>query len=299
MRHSKTSFTVVVPTCNRPQALARCLRGIGAEADVIVSDDSPGNETRDVVARDFPGMRWTQGPRRGPAANRNHGAAFATGEWVVFLDDDVEPQPGWFAALVSAADDTLDVVEGKTTCPAKRDHPLEEYVENIEGGNFWSCNLAMRRAVFEELGGFDEDFTEAAGEDMEMAWRIRQRRLRTAFAPGMEVVHPVRRASLRQLLRRTLMYRWMPLYRLKTGDALPLGSSAWRVATSLGWREIVGMLRLTAQLFTRPGAQPLTRVFNVAWRWLTLPLVLPWQLVWELHFRARLAGRAARNPDSR
>ena len=68
-------FSVIIPTCHRPELLAQCLRRLAdSEAEIIVTDDSRDDATRVLVERDFPRAHWTAGPRRGPAANRNHGA---------------------------------------------------------------------------------------------------------------------------------------------------------------------------------------------------------------------------------
>jgi GT2 family glycosyltransferase len=293
-------ISVIVPTHERPDQLAHCLDLVARQAvapdsvEVIVTDDSRDSRTRDLIAEKYPRFTWVAGPRRGPAANRNSGAHGAKGEWLVFVDDDCEPQPGWLAALIAATSDH-DVVEGRTLAPGATDSPFEEHVENPSGDNFWSCNLAVRRSVFEELGGFDEDFLEAGGEDMEFAWRIRQLKLRTVFAPEAEVIHPVRRISWPQLWRRTLMIRWMLLYRLKTGDAQPLDASALRVSVALLVREVTESLRVVAQLFTRPDPQrPRTQCFHALKRILTFPVVLPWLFVWEFRFRRQLAARMKR-----
>lgn len=260
------SFTVVIPTCNRPAMLATCLGALPPGASVIVSDDSA-----------TPDARWLAGPRRGPAANRNHGARAATSEWLAFLDDDCEPQPGWLAALAAAADGA-DVIEGRTLTPGGTDSPFEEHVENLHGGSLWSCNLAVRRDVFERLGGFDEDFAEAGGEDMEFAWRVRRAGLRVRFAPEALVHHPPRRIGWRGLWRRTWMIRWMAVYRLKVGEASPPLASCVR--------ECMGLLRSTAHLVTRPEPHRWRRrIFTVAWRWFTFPLVLPYILYWERRCR--------------
>ncbi len=273
------SFTVVIPACARPGQLARCLRSLPSDAVVIVSDDSRDDAVKQMLARDFPNVRWLRGPRRGPAANRNHGATAASGEWIAFMDDDCEPQPGWLAALVVASTGA-DVIEGRTVAPGATDSPFEEHVENPSGDLFWSCNLAVRRDAFTQLGGFDEDFTEAGGEDMEFGWRIRHSKLRARFAPAALVHHPPRRIGWRGLWRRTWMIRWMPLYRRRTGQATSLVGSAVR--------EVADLLRITLHLFTHsePGRWR-RRVFAVVWRWLTFPAVFPWLLYWELRFRKK------------
>lgn len=270
-------FSVVIPTCDRPETLAQCLRCLaGAEAEIIVTDDSNSEATHTLVECEFPAARWIRGPQRGPAANRNCGARAATGDWLAFVDDDCEPQPGWIEALRRSAMDA-EVVEGRTLAPGATDSPLEEHVENLHGGVLWSCNLALRREVFERLGGFDEDFREAAGEDMEFAWRIARAGVRVRFAADALVHHPPRRVGWRGLWRRTWMIRWMSLYRSKTGQM-----RAWPGATV---QEIVLLVRITAQLVTRRDIRwPRRQYFNVAWRWITFPLVLPYVLYWNRRF---------------
>jgi len=283
------TFTVVIPACGRPETLARCLRALPVDADVIVSDDSPDDGVRSLVAGNFGRVRHLAGPRRGPAANRNHGAKAATGDWIAFIDDDCEPQPGWIEALGAAAGGG-DVVEGRTTAPGARDTPFEEHVENLTGGLLWSSNLAIRRACFFELGGFDEDFGEAGGEDMELAWRIARAGCQVRFAPEALVHHPPRRVGWRGLWRRTWMIRWMSLYRLKTGQARPI--------PSMILSETANLMRLSFHLFARPEPRRWRRrLFAVGWQWLTFPLVLPWCIYWDLRFRKMLAGPAtARDP---
>jgi len=281
-------ISVVIPTCHRPDLLARCLRGLVTnEAEIIVGDDSRDDATRDFVSREFPQVHWVPGPHRGPAANRNSGARAATGDWLAFVDDDCEPQPNWLAALVQAGGDA-DVVEGRVVAPGATDSPFEEHVENLHGDLLWSCNLAVRRDVFERLGGFDEDFLEAGGEDMEFAWRVARAGLRVRFAPDALVHHPPRRIDWSGLWRRTWMIRWMSLFRLKTGQARSLPAALVD--------EIKLLLRQTAQLVTRRDLPwPRRRCFAAWWRWLTFPLVLPYILYWDWRFGRECPGPVRRD----
>jgi GT2 family glycosyltransferase len=278
-------FSIVIPTCNRPGALRECLRRVleqAADAEIIISDD--GRDSQPAP----PGVRRLEGPRRGPAANRNHGARHASGEWLIFLDDDCLPEPGWLAAYATAARAEIDVLEGRTECPAPDRFAFDEVVENLEGGAYWSCNLAVRREVFLRLGGFDEDFTDAYGEDMELAWRMRG--LKREFVPGARVVHPVRRMNFYRLLRRTAGHRWMLLCRMKTEGRTdgPAGAAARLIV-----REYLDALRLFRGL-GRERRRIKRRALEALWRWASLPWFLPYYLYWELRFRARRGGRGSR-----
>jgi GT2 family glycosyltransferase len=200
---------------------------------------------------------------------------------VGFIDDDCVPGAGWVeAAAAAVARGEADVVEGRTECPGARDTPFEEHVENLSGGVLWSCNMVVRREVFERLGGFDEAFLEAAGEDMEFAWRLRASGARIVFEPALAVEHPPRRIGWRHLWRRLWRTRWGVLYHVKTTG---------RGGVLLG--EPVDLLRCTAQLITRfDGARWRTRLFGIAWRWATFPLVYPYLIYWSWRYR-RMGGR--------
>jgi GT2 family glycosyltransferase len=69
-------------------------------------------------------------------------------------------------------------------------------------GLLWSCNLAVRRDLFEQLGGFDEDFLEAGGEDLEFAWRIRQMKVTVRHVPEAVVFHPARPLPFSRWIKR-------------------------------------------------------------------------------------------------
>ena len=200
MSAAPPTFSVIIPTRNRPDTLARCLENLAPSAqsldatsyEVIVSDDGDGDDCRALLARDFPWARYVSGPQRGPAANRNCGAQAAVGEWFVFTDDDTRPDPHWLRAIAEARTG-VSVVEGRTVCREGLHSPREHAPVNDAGGNWWSCNLAVRRETFRALRGFDERFRFPHMEDVD--FRERALRANTAwhFAPDAVVDHPARR----------------------------------------------------------------------------------------------------------
>jgi GT2 family glycosyltransferase len=279
----------LIPTCQRPVQLRELLSHVAGADEIVVSDDSQTDDTQRMLAEEFPAVRYLRGPRRGPAANRNHLARNATGEAFIFVDDDCVPSLGWLQAMVSGLEDA-PVVEGKTVCPSEADDPFEERVENLTGDLLWSCNLGIRRTLFDQLGGFDEDFPEAAGEDMEFAYRVKQSGATIRFEPAAEVVHPARHGDWGRIWKRTWMRRWMVLYDRKTGNSPKhgiLAIVAWRV-----WTEAATAARLTWHLYSRrPHRFPRRERFHVAWHWITLPLLLPYMVYWELTLRRRLRAK--------
>ena len=177
-------ISVVVPTRDRPEALARCLDALArqhtpeTQLEIVVVDDGGG-----AVA---PGAQLLRAGGRGPAAARNLGARAARGEVVCFLDDDCVPAPGWARALAvacadggAAAGDTVS--DSAAGAPAAAAQLLTNTLmlstrELAAGGGATlrfapTCNLACHAETLRALP-FDESFALAAGEDREWCARL-------------------------------------------------------------------------------------------------------------------------------
>jgi GT2 family glycosyltransferase len=194
-------ISVVIPTRNRAELLRHCLDLLapGAQTldasqyEVIVSDDGDAGSARRALAADFPWVRFVEGPRRGPAANRNTGAREARGRWIAFTDDDTEPAPHWLATFSGAMTDGITVYEGRTTCDGGFGSPLYHAPENLIGGRLWSCNVLVDAAAFTRTGGFDEAFVFPHMEDQDLRVRLHAAGERMLFVRDAVVNHPPRR----------------------------------------------------------------------------------------------------------
>jgi GT2 family glycosyltransferase len=303
------TFSVIIPTCGRDDLLARCLESLRpgqqrapAELyEVIVTDDARGSKAEAMIRERFPWVRWHPGPMRGPAANRNSGVRHASGEWLVFTDDDCVASPEWIVALNDAArDGTTELLEGRTTIPDLRDNPFLLGVANENGGCYWTCNLAVRRETFLALGGFDEDFLEPIGEDVDFARRFHARSSRSRFVPAALVLHPVRRVGWRAMWKRLLMTRWSALQAYKSDERLHLAAPPLRNLARAAADSLMAHLRRTVRdirHWNRP--LPNCRAFWFAARWITFPVIFPYYLYWVYRFQKQLQAStlaAARDP---
>lgn len=204
--------SVVVPTYDRRPHLEQLLPHLeeraGPEVEVVIVDDGSSDGTSGLL-RSVSWAVTTSQPNGGPAAARNTGWRLARAPVVAFLDDDCTPGSGWPLGLLDAFED--DRVGGVGGQVVGRDRStLGAYVEverlvdhgrDVDDGVDYliTANAAYRRSVLEELGGFDEAFPSAAGEDVDLSWRARDAGWRLVRS-DVPVEHD-HRTGVREVLR--------------------------------------------------------------------------------------------------
>ena len=219
-------LSVIIPTYQRNESLAQCLDYLAPgvqtlspqQYEVIVTDDGTHTTAEAMVTEHYPWVKWVASGKGNPAANRNHGASYAQGEWLVFTDDDCIPQLNWLQAyaeiirhlvrdgynseaIYQPSSSTPLAFEGAIYPVGNLDQDLVECPVNLNGGCFWSANIAIQRCLFEELGGFDANYPLAAFEDQDLKIRL-EKRTKIVFVSQAIVKHPVRVVSLSKSLNR-------------------------------------------------------------------------------------------------
>lgn len=208
------SFSVIVCTRNGRPRIGDCLAAAhnltGGRHETIVVDDGSDDGTAEFVAERFPWVKLLRLDPCGLSAARNAGAAAATGEILAFTDDDCEPDAEWLQRLGRVfADGRFAAAGGPNLPPRPRTRheavvcaasgaPSHVMFDDEEAEHLPGCNLAVTRAAFEAVGGFDVRF-HTAGDDVDFCWRLRDAGFRLGFAPGAFVWHR-RRPGIRAFL---------------------------------------------------------------------------------------------------
>jgi GT2 family glycosyltransferase len=198
-----------------------------SEYEVIVTDDGTQSTAESLIRDRYPWARWLQGPRKGPAANRNSAAKNVVGEWIVFVDDDCLPEARWLESFADAMKPKVRVLEGRTTCRVGVTSPLDFAPTNSSGGWLWSCNMAVRRNLFIDMGGFDERYPYPHMEDVDFRERLRDADIAFPFVESAVVDHPPRRLPRGRDRART--HECYLIYCRKRGTKLRLASMLWMV----------------------------------------------------------------------
>ena len=211
-------ISVVVCAYNAEPTIQECLdatlRLDYPDYEVVVVDDGSTDATEELL-RTFP-VRVISTENRGLSSARNTGLAAADGEVVAYLDSDAHPDPHWLRYLAHAFTTTDHVAVGGPNLPPPGDGMVAECVARSPGGpahvlltdtvaeHVPGCNLAVRASALRQIGGFDPRFR-AAGDDVDVCWRLQDRGGTLGFSPAALVWHH-RRNSVRAYWRQQRGY---------------------------------------------------------------------------------------------
>jgi O-antigen biosynthesis protein len=209
--------SVVVCTHNGSRTLRTTLERLRyleyPPLEVIVVDDGSSDHSA-AIAEGFD-VRLIRTENRGLGSARNVGASAASGEIVAYLDDDAWPDPHWLQYLADTFERTGCGAAGGPNVPPPAGvvadsvahspgGPSHVLVSDSEAEHIPGCNFAIRKDVLDALGGFDPQFR-AAGDDVDLCWRLQEGGYRIGFNPAAMVWHH-RRTSVRGYWRQQCGY---------------------------------------------------------------------------------------------
>jgi GT2 family glycosyltransferase len=209
-------ISVVIVNWNGRRFLDACLRAVeaqeGADFEVVLVDNGSSDGSAAFVRARFPAVRVVAlDANRGFAGGNNAGAREARGQYLVFLNNDTEVEHGWLRALRGG----LDVGAGFALATSrivymhdpslidsagdglfrwggafKRHHGerADRAAQSLEVFGVCGAACIIPKSVFEEVGGFDEDFF-ASHEDVDLSYRARLRGYRCRYVAEAVVRH--------------------------------------------------------------------------------------------------------------
>jgi mycofactocin system glycosyltransferase len=220
------SVTVIIPTLDRADDLDHCLDAVAAldypaeRLDVIIVDDASADAKAIADVAERHGARLLVNDKnRGPAHARNRAAAEAEGDILAFVDSDCVLTRSWLRDLTPYfAWDKVGAVGGRTlgyyaeslldryeevASPLDMGRHLRILANGSDSFYVPTCNLLVRRSIFEGLGGLRADLR--VGEDVDFCWRLRAAGQYLVYAPE-GIVHHKHRDRLQTMLRRRAQY---------------------------------------------------------------------------------------------
>lgn len=266
--------SVIVPCLNAAATLGAQLEALSRQTwrgdlEVLVADNGSTDGSVELAASygdRLAGLRVLHAAdRKGPAHARNVAAAAATGDVLLFCDADDEVAEGWIDGLVpelerheaAASRHEIERLNGEQARrlhgdPAQQ-YGLSPYTNPPFLDHAGGCGLGIRRHVFEELGGFHEDYV--ALEDTDLCWRLQLAGHRLVFAPEA-IVHVRFPATLADAFRQAARYGQYNVYIY----------TRYRSRGMPRLRTLPGLSRLGSLLLRSP--QLLSRSTRGRWIWL-------------------------------
>jgi glycosyltransferase involved in cell wall biosynthesis len=208
----KPDISIIIATWQRTELLARCLKALVNQNitdnrfEVIIVTDGPDPQTVKYMKHwlnTYPGrvaVTCKSLPvKKGPAAARNAGWRKASGELVVFTDDDCIPQADclqqyWQAYMPYR--NTAIAFSGQIKVPLSgipTDYEMNTW--RLEKARFVTANCACSKMALVQTGGLDEEFTTAWREDTALEFDLSEKDIPIIKVPEAVIVHPVRAAS--------------------------------------------------------------------------------------------------------
>lgn len=274
LHESWPSMSVVICAYNAASTLDECLRHTCAleypNLEVMVVDDGSTDDTAAIAAR-YPRVRLLRIPHGGLSVARNEGFRAATGDIVAYLDSDAYPTAEWPYYLALGFDEPTVAAVGGPNVPPPNSARGARQVARAPGGPIHvllgddraehvpGCNMAFWKQFLVDTGGFDPVYT-AAGDDVDLCWRVLDRGWEIGFHPAALVWHH-RRSGLRAYLRQQRGYgRSEALVEARHPDRFTsTGTARWRGRIYDSFAPALGRQRVYRGLYGSAAYQSVYR----------------------------------------
>lgn len=201
-QRAEPTVAAVIVTRNRTEMLRKTILAVKQSVvpvqEIIVSDDSTGDETASMLRAEFPDVVHVVGPRKGISANRNHGMSVARSEFILLSDDDMLVDPEFVGAALALVKErgaglvfTATSDDGQLIYPntfnflgysKKRYKPGAPYNTANQ-----QCFLISRELAWKEP--YDEVIKAYGYEEMDFAYRLAAAGAVIACVPDCKNIH--------------------------------------------------------------------------------------------------------------
>ena len=222
-------ISVIIPVYNGGRYIERCLDALISSIypafEILVIDDHSTDDTVKIARQK--GVNVLQlTEQQGPAAARNFGAQYARGEIVFFVDSDVIVRRDTIALVAGNFRQNPEIVAvfGSYDDEPQEENFISQY-RNLfhhfhhqhsytDAFTFWAGCGAIRKKVFEEMGGFNQErYTKPSIEDIELGYRIHNKGYRILLDKDLQVKH-LKQWKFLSMLRTDIFQRAIPWSRL-------------------------------------------------------------------------------------
>lgn len=210
--------SIIIPVHNQIRFTMACvhsiLNGTGINHyEIIIADDNSSDQTFRVFQNRLPGIKYFRNQeKKGFLHNCNAAAEKASGQYIVFLNNDTIVYPEWLDELLATLEggSRIGLVGSKLVFPEGQLQEAGGIV--FADGSGWNygrfedaaspefnyqrdvdycsgASIAIPTKLWRQLGGFDERFAPAYYEDTDLAFRVREAGYRVVYQPLSEVVH--------------------------------------------------------------------------------------------------------------
>ncbi|MBR4570498.1 MAG: glycosyltransferase [Candidatus Riflebacteria bacterium] len=199
-----SKISVIIPVYNSEKTILHTIEavkkqeGLTEKPEIIVVDDGSKDNTFNLLKGTDGIIAITQ-KNSGPATARNNGAKNATGSILVFTDSDTVPHKDWLQKLTAPFNNSDLMASTGTYSIENKGNRLAQLIQTeIEykhsnykdfvafGGTY---NLAIRKEIFDRIGGFNEDYKNASGEDVDICYKILKQGYKIRFVKDAIVGH--------------------------------------------------------------------------------------------------------------
>ncbi len=237
MTVERVTWSVVIPCRNAEGTIERQLAALAQQDmavpfEVVVADNESTDRSAEMARAwvdRIPRLRVVRASPAGINVARNAGVRGSSGDFLAFCDADDAAHPNWLREMSMAFEGDVDLVGGSLDrsllnpgiAPDRR--RLQEALQDSLGFLPWpeGSNFAVRRTLWDDLGGFDESYA-GGGDEVEFAWRAQLAGYRLGSAPAA-VMHYAVRAGARATFKQSVGYgrSHVRLYRQFRSEGMP------------------------------------------------------------------------------